>query len=94
MFTSRFGDEGCIIEADYSALEVVTLAAFSKDKALCKALTDGIDMHCMRLAGQLKEPYEDVLNKAKNQAHPDHKAYDEMRTQIKPKAFALNVSAV
>lgn len=93
MFTSRFGNDGFIVEADYSALEVVTLAAFSKDKALTRALLDNIDMHCMRLAAQLKEPYEDVLKKCKDQSHPDHKHYDEMRTGIKPKAFSYQYGA-
>ena len=93
MFTSRFGDDGVIIEADYSALEVVTLAAFSKDANLVKALLDGIDMHCMRLAQQLGEPYADVLEKCKNEKHPDHKAYKTLRTNIKPKAFAYQYGA-
>lgn len=93
MFTSRFGNDGFIVEADYSALEVVTLAAFSKDKALTRALLDGIDMHCMRLSQLLGEPYEDVLKKCKDQSHPDHAEYDRMRTDIKPKAFAYQYGA-
>lgn len=93
MFTSRFGDDGVIIEADYSALEVVTLAAFSKDKNLVKALLEGIDMHCMRLSQQLGESYESVLEKCKNDQHPEHKAYKTMRTNIKPKAFAYQYGA-
>lgn len=93
MFTSRFGKDGFIVECDYTALEVVTLAAFSKDKNLCKALTDGIDMHCMRLATQLGETYEEVLKKAKDGSHPDHARYNSMRTAIKPKAFAYQYGA-
>lgn len=93
MFTSRFGADGFIIEADYSALEVVTLAAFSKDKALTRALLENIDMHCMRLATQLNEDYASVLDKCKNQAHPEHEKYDKMRTAIKPKAFAFQYGA-
>lgn len=93
MFTSRFGADGFIIEADYSALEVVTLAAFSKDANLTKALLDGIDMHCMRLSQQLKEPYEDVLKRCKDAAHPDNARYSTMRTDIKPKAFAYQYGA-
>lgn len=84
---------GAIIEADYSALEVVTLAAFSKDQALVKALLEGTDMHCMRLAKQLGEPYEDVLRKCKDENDPDHKRYKTMRTNIKPKAFAYQYGA-
>ena len=84
---------GKVIEADYSALEVVCLAAFSKDKNLVRALLDNIDMHCMRLSQQLGEPYEDVLKKCKDESHPDHKKYKTMRTNIKPKAFAYQYGA-
>lgn len=93
MFTSRFGADGFIVEADYSALEVVTLAAFSKDKALTKALLENIDMHCMRLAQQLGEPYADVLQKCKDAEHPEHARYSQMRTDIKPKAFSYQYGA-
>jgi len=93
MFVSRFGDEGQIIEADYSALEVVTLAAFSKDTNLVKALLDGTDMHCMRLSQELGETYESVLDKCKNEAHPEHAKYKTLRTNIKPKAFAYQYGA-
>lgn len=86
-------DAGAIIEADYSALEVVTLAAFSKDANLVRALLDNIDMHCMRLAQQLGEPYEDVLLKCKERTHPEHDRYKTMRTDIKPKAFAYQYGA-
>lgn len=84
---------GNIIEADYSALEVVTLAAFSKDPALVQALLDGTDMHCMRLAKKLGEGYESVLQKCKDDDHPEHPKYKTMRTDIKPRAFAYQYGA-
>lgn len=84
---------GDLIEADYSALEVVCLAAFSNDTNLTRALMDNIDMHCMRLSQQLGEPYEDVLRKCKDEDHPDHKRYKTLRTDIKPKAFAYQYGA-
>lgn len=93
MFVSRFGREGFIIEADYTALEVVTQAAFSNDANLCKALMDGVDMHCLRLASDLGEPYEEVLRKAKNEDDPDFPVYGVKRTKIKPKAFAYQYGA-
>jgi len=93
MFESRFGESGYVIEADYAALEVVTLAAFSKDKALQKALLEGIDMHCMRLAGVLGEPYDEVFEKCHNKEHPEHKKYKSLRTDIKPRAFAYQYGA-
>lgn len=84
---------GAVLEADYSALEVVCLAAFSKDAALIKALLEGIDMHCMRLSKKLNEPYESVLLKCKDENHPEHKAYKTMRTDIKPPSFAYQYGA-
>jgi hypothetical protein len=93
MFVSRFGEDGVIIEADYSALEVVTMAAFSKDENLVKALLDNIDMHCMRLSQALGETYESVLLKCKDDSHPEHDAYKTLRTNIKPKAFAYQYGA-
>lgn len=86
-------DNGFIVEADYSALEVVTLAAFSRDENLIKALVDGIDMHCMRLSQQLGEHYDSVKLKCKDATHPEHLKYSVMRTLIKPKAFAYQYGA-
>lgn len=94
MFTSRFGDAGRIIEVDYSALEVVMLAAISGDEALLDKLQNNIDMHCLRLAAKLGEPYEEVKRKAvDDQNHPDHKLYKQMRTDIKPPSFAAQYGA-
>ncbi|APU03166.1 DNA polymerase [Ralstonia phage phiAp1] len=89
----RWAKNGYIVELDYTALEVVTLAAFSQDKALIKALLDGTDMHCLRLSKKLKEAYEDVLKKCKDEAHPDHARYHVMRTEIKPPSFAYQYGA-
>lgn len=92
MFASRF-ENGYVVEVDYTALEVVLLAAASGDVALMKCLTDGIDMHCYRLAGVLNEPYKDVLEKCHNAEHPEHKKYKQMRTDIKPQSFAFQYGA-
>ena len=88
MFVSRFGADGRLTENDFGALEVVALAAISKDMNLLNQLISGTDMHCYRLAAQLGEPYDEVLKKCKDKSHPEHTTYDEMRTAIKPKAFA------
>ena len=93
MFSSRFGESGRIVEVDYSALEVVALASISGDKNLLEQLLAGTDMHCYRLAGALGEPYEDVVAKCNDKSHPDHKRYKQMRTDIKPKAFANQYGA-
>ena len=93
MFTSRFGQNGRIVEVDYSALEVVVLAAISGDSNLMQQLIDGTDMHCYRLAGALGEPYEEVFTKCHDKSHPEHKRYKGMRTDIKPKAFSAQYGA-
>jgi DNA polymerase I-like protein with 3'-5' exonuclease and polymerase domains len=93
MFDSRFGIDGKIVEVDFSALEVVHLAAASGDKNLLDQLMAGTDMHCYRLAGSLNEPYADVLDKATNKDNPSYKEYKELRTNIKPKAFQFQYGA-
>lgn len=93
MFSSRFGAEGRVVEVDYSALEVVALASISGDSNLMRMLVEGIDMHCYRLAAKLKEDYDSVFEKCHNKEHPDHKAYKQMRTDIKPRAFAHQYGA-
>lgn len=93
MFTSRFGDDGVIVEADYTAVEVVTLAAFSQDQALIDALVAGTDMHCLRLSKKLGESYESVLEKCKTKDHPEFHKYDQMRTDIKAPSFAYQYGA-
>ena len=93
MFSSRFGSEGRIVEVDYSALEVVALASISGDTNLLENLLAGTDMHCYRLAGALGESYESVVEKCTDQSHPEHKRYKQLRTDIKPKAFANQYGA-
>lgn len=93
MFCSRFGKDGRLTENDYGALEVVALASISGDKNLLDNLLAGTDMHCYRLAGSLGEPYEDVYIKCHDKNHPEHKRYKQLRTEIKPKAFANQYGA-
>lgn len=101
MFTSRFGGAGSIVEVDYSALEVVMLAALSRDQNLLDQLISGTDMHCLRLSAKLNEPYDEVLYKSTQasgdpehpQYHPEHKQYKQMRTDIKPPSFAAQYGA-
>lgn len=45
LFSSRFGKNGCIMNADYSALEMRIAGVISGDKALLKALLSGADLH-------------------------------------------------
>lgn len=45
LFTSRFGDEGCIMNADYAALEMRIAGVISEDPTLLKAFLSGQDLH-------------------------------------------------
>lgn len=93
MLDSRFGAEGRVIEVDYTSLEVVALAAISGDENLIQALKDGTDMHCFRLAFDLRMPYEEVYEYCHNEDHPKHKEFKELRTAIKRKSFAAQYGA-
>lgn len=54
-FTSRFED-GWIVEADFSQLEIICLAQLSQDKQLIDDILSGRDMHCVRAAELFNEP--------------------------------------
>lgn len=45
MFTSRYGENGYIMEVDYSQLEIVVLACLSKDEQLLEDIKAGRDLH-------------------------------------------------
>lgn len=45
LFSSRFGDEGCILNADYAALEMRVAAIISRDEHLTHAIQSGADLH-------------------------------------------------
>lgn len=92
MFVSRF-PEGKLVEVDYTSLEVIVGAAHSHDHNLLARIADGTDMHCYRLAGFYNLPYEEVLEKATNEEHPDYAEWSEKRTWIKPITFANQYGA-
>lgn len=58
---SRYGDEGCILQADYSQIELRILACISGDRGMIDAFCRGEDLHvltaCM-LFGWTREQYE------------------------------------
>jgi DNA polymerase I-like protein with 3'-5' exonuclease and polymerase domains len=58
-FTSRFND-GVIMEADYSQLEVICLAFLSNDLVLRQDILEGIDLHSMSAASLYKHSYMEV----------------------------------
>jgi DNA polymerase I-like protein with 3'-5' exonuclease and polymerase domains len=87
MFVSRFGDDGRMVEIDYSQLEVVIQGVLTRDKQLIADLLAGVDFHCKRLAAKLGEDYDEVVVKAKDDTHPDYPKYSQMRTEIKGFTF-------
>jgi DNA polymerase I len=92
MFVSRFGDDGEMIEADYSQLEVVVQGVLTGDPQLCQDLRDRIDFHCKRVAAKFKSTashitYEYALDWCKNEAHPEYKAGKVERTKCKIFSF-------
>lgn len=59
-FVSRF-HQGYLLEADYSQLEIYTLAVITEDKQLKEDLLSGIDLHCMSCSMLTGLPYSTVL---------------------------------
>lgn len=88
LFVSRY-DDGVMIEADYSQLEVVVQGLLSGDKQLCQDLRDRIDFHCKRVAAQSKYSisYTDLKDIVNNEAHPDHSKWKGIRTKAKEFSF-------
>lgn len=93
MFVSRFGDEGALIEADYSNLEVIVLAALSGDEALAEFILSGRSMHTLNASKALGVSYEEFDAVIKDRHHPDHDHYSMLRERAKPKEFAANYGA-
>lgn len=92
MFVSRFGDDGEMVEADYSQLEVVVQGVLTEDPQLCQDLRDKIDFHCKRVAAKFASTapnitYEYALDWCKNEAHHEYKAGKVERTKCKIFSF-------
>lgn len=94
MFVSRFGDQGRIVEIDYSNLEGRGLADLTKDSNLAKIVLNDMDVLCLSVSEKLGVDYEYVLERAKgNPNHPDHAEYAQMRQDMKPAQYAYNYGA-
>ena len=87
MFTSRFGDEGAMMEIDYSQLEVVIQGMLSGDANLCADLRNRVDFHCKRVSAKYGISYEDALDRCKNQDHPDYAEWSVKRRGVKEFSF-------
>lgn len=60
VFVSRYGDDGCIMEVDFSQLEVCVAAQLSQDSLLISEIVDGIDFHRRNAAFLYEIPEEEV----------------------------------
>lgn len=68
-FVSRWGDEGVIVEADYSQLEMVMLAVLSNDLQMQEDIRNGVDMHNAlyeSMYGRKMDPLERTLFKRRS----------------------------
>lgn len=88
MFVSRFGDDGVMLEADYSQLEVVVQGWLTGDTNLVADLNNGIDFHCKRVANKFDIAYEEAMIYCKNEEQsPDFKLWKARRTSVKEFSF-------
>jgi uracil-DNA glycosylase family 4 len=60
MFVSRFGDDGVIVQFDYSQLELRILAVFSQDPTLINLYRSGADLHKAVASDAFGVPIEEV----------------------------------
>lgn len=87
MFISRFGEDGEMVEIDYSQLEVVVMGLLSRDKNLCRDLNNKVDFHCKRVALKNNVSYEFALDACKNEEHPEFAKWKKERTKCKIFSF-------
>jgi DNA polymerase I-like protein with 3'-5' exonuclease and polymerase domains len=95
MFESRFGEDGVVIQSDFSSLEVYVQAILTKAVNLILDLQSGKDMHCVRLAAKEGMEYERVFELCKIIADPE---WDYKRTGAKnfsfQRAYGAGVAAI
>ncbi|ORC84912.1 putative mitochondrial DNA polymerase I protein D [Trypanosoma theileri] len=91
MFISRYGEKGMCIEADYSQLEVVALAALASDEQMIEDLRSKVDFHCKRVAMMRPDlQYTEILLRAKKNKEPE---FVKLRQQAKIFSFQRQYGA-
>lgn len=68
LFVSRFGSEGCILNADYAALEMRIAAIISDDKKMTQAFLSGADIHKANASYIWRIPIEEVTKDLRTKA--------------------------
>lgn len=95
VFTSRFGEEGYLVQVDYSQLEVVWQAFVSGDENLKQGIRDGVDFHCKRLSKQTGVPYEEVVHKCKVEEDQEWvKKRKEIKTFTFQRAYGAGAKSI
>lgn len=90
VFRSRWGDEGVIIQSDFTSLEIYIQAILTGDKQLIQDLIDGLDMHCARVATTYHVDYDMVVTAVKAEGvegFPGEKVWSARRTKAKVFSF-------
>lgn len=88
-FVYEYGpvQQGVMIEADYSQLEVVVQGVLSGDEALCNDLRAKIDFHCKRVSAKFGCTYEEALYWCKDETYEEFKLWKGRRTGVKEFSF-------
>jgi len=85
---SRF-ENGMILEADYSQLEVIALAYLSQDSMLIQDIQHGIDLHCMSASFLTGKTYQYI----KGRVEDGDTEWIKIRKQAKGPSFQLQYGA-
>lgn len=93
-FVSRFeegGRRGKIIQSDFTSLEIYVQASLTMCKQLIEDLRLGLDMHCLRAeqawGAEEGKNYDYILAASKNEQHPEHQKWKEIRQNAKEFSF-------
>lgn len=60
LFESRYGSGGCIVELDFSQLEIVVQAYITQCDDMISDVENGVDFHCLRLSYAEDRDYDEV----------------------------------
>lgn len=85
MYTSKFGEDGCIVQLDYSQIEVRVAACLSKDPLLLEVYRKGGDVHTATAARMFHIPIEEAIELQKS----EDKGFKRLRTIAKRIVFGV-----
>lgn len=82
-FTSRYKEDGRIVSADYSGLEVRIEAQLSGDEGYIKDINNEVDIHTKNLALKKRVSYEEAVSKVETGE------WEYERKMVKPFTFVM-----